>query len=326
MEMTVKNKNKEAFLIYKSNKEFKDLLNKEQKADLLDAIFEYQDSGKEIEMDLPTKLVFMHFKSQFEINDKKYGETLNMKSLAGKIGMAKRWGKLDKFYLDNSELLKTCGYMDFEAFNNDVENNNIMNTIRYYSDLINADRDTITPHRDTIDGRTAPIGNDVITSITDNVNDNVNDNVKDNVNDNDNKRECEYAREKIKTRSHTPNDDNNYFYTFQDLEAYYETMLYFFPNFNEKYAVNKNRGWSLEKWKRQMQAWEIDFQKDNRIALVSQNRRQTKSEQNKKTIINAFPEVFENMKTGTKGGREEKEIKNINALDGIALDDFINNG
>jgi hypothetical protein len=66
--------NKEAFLIYKSNKEFKDLLNKEQKADLLDAIFEYQDSGREIKMDLPTKLVFMHFKSQFKIDEKKYEE------------------------------------------------------------------------------------------------------------------------------------------------------------------------------------------------------------------------------------------------------------
>jgi hypothetical protein len=104
--MTSKNKNKEAFLIYKSNKEFKDLLNKEQKADLLDAIFEFQDGGKEIKMDLPTKLVFMHFKSQFEINDKKYDETLNIKSLAGKIGMAKRWNKLEKFYHDNCELLK----------------------------------------------------------------------------------------------------------------------------------------------------------------------------------------------------------------------------
>ncbi|MDR0571835.1 MAG: helix-turn-helix domain-containing protein [Rickettsiales bacterium] len=70
-------------------------------------------------------------------------------------------------------------------------------------------------------------------------------------------------------------DQSNYDYTFQDIQNHYEAMRYFFPSLSEKYGANKDRAWSLDKWKRQMQAWEIDYRKDQRIALVSQNKQKT---------------------------------------------------
>jgi hypothetical protein len=84
-------------------------------------------------------------------------------------------------------------------------------------------------------------------------------------------------------------DQNNYVYTFQEIQDYYEQMTYFFPNLQEKFGANKSRGWSLDKWKRQMQAWEIDFQKSQRIALVGQNKQKPESnlEKLKREILEA---------------------------------------
>jgi hypothetical protein len=70
---TAKNRNKDAFLIRKSDYEFYKLLDRKQQATLLDAIFEYQESGKIIKMDLPIELVFMHLKSRWNEDNEQGG-------------------------------------------------------------------------------------------------------------------------------------------------------------------------------------------------------------------------------------------------------------
>lgn len=79
---------KEGFIIYKSLYEPIKALTREQKGELLDAIFEYQTSDTIIESMSPlVNMAFMFFKNQFDIDNKKYID----KCEKNKQNAEKRW-------------------------------------------------------------------------------------------------------------------------------------------------------------------------------------------------------------------------------------------
>lgn len=83
---------KKSFILYLDRKKEIDLLSNEQCGILFKAIFEYVDTGNipEIE-DLTVKVLFSFIASQIDENAKKWKETCQKRSEAGKKGMAVRW-------------------------------------------------------------------------------------------------------------------------------------------------------------------------------------------------------------------------------------------
>lgn len=83
---------KKGFIIYKSLYEPIKALDREQKGELLEAIFEYQTNSIIIENISPiVTMAFMFFKNQFDIDQKKYEE----KCAKAKESIEKRWNKKD---------------------------------------------------------------------------------------------------------------------------------------------------------------------------------------------------------------------------------------
>jgi len=83
---------KKGFILYKSLYEPIKALDKEQKGELMEAIFEYQLTGEIIEDLNPiVNMAFMFFKNQFDIDNAKYLE----KCKKAKESVQKRWNKKD---------------------------------------------------------------------------------------------------------------------------------------------------------------------------------------------------------------------------------------
>ena len=83
---------KKGFILYKSLYEPIKALDKEQKGELMEAIFEYQLTGEIIEDLNPiVNMAFMFFKNQFDIDNAKYLE----KCKKAKESVEKRWNKKD---------------------------------------------------------------------------------------------------------------------------------------------------------------------------------------------------------------------------------------
>ena len=78
---------KNSFVLYTNYKQHIDLLNTEEKAQLLDAIFEYAE-GNEIELDGATKMAFSFIKAQMDRDSDKYQETCEKRKAAGAKGGA----------------------------------------------------------------------------------------------------------------------------------------------------------------------------------------------------------------------------------------------
>lgn len=83
---------KKSFILYLDRKKEIDLLSNEQCGILFKAIFEYVDTGNILEIDdLAVKVLFSFIASQIDENAKKWKETCQKRSEAGKKGMASRW-------------------------------------------------------------------------------------------------------------------------------------------------------------------------------------------------------------------------------------------
>ena len=82
---------KKGFILYKSLYEPIKALDKEQKGELMEAIFEYQLTGEIIELNPIVNMAFMFFKNQFDIDNVKYLE----KCKKAKESVEKRWNKKD---------------------------------------------------------------------------------------------------------------------------------------------------------------------------------------------------------------------------------------
>ena len=81
---------KNSFVLYTSYKEHIELLSTEDKARLLDAIFDYADGKTDIEIDGMAKMAFSFIRQQMDKDNAKYEETCEKRRLAGqKGGMAK---------------------------------------------------------------------------------------------------------------------------------------------------------------------------------------------------------------------------------------------
>lgn len=77
---------KDSFILYTEYKEQLKFLTKEQKADLLDAVMEYADTGEVIEMDSMTALVFSMIKTRMDRDTEKWEQTVEKRREAGRAG------------------------------------------------------------------------------------------------------------------------------------------------------------------------------------------------------------------------------------------------
>jgi len=82
--------NRNSFVLYNDNHDIFCSLTKDQKADLIDAIFEYQKNG-EFPTDPIIKVAISSFVSQFKRDSQKWEKTCEEKTIAGKMGNLKRW-------------------------------------------------------------------------------------------------------------------------------------------------------------------------------------------------------------------------------------------
>lgn len=124
--------NKESFILYNSFYEPIKVLKNEQLGKLFRAIFNYTING-EITQDNEILVAFMFIKNQLDLDTKKWEESKQQRSEAGKKGMEKRWGK---------------------------QNNNVINDITNDNTVIN-DITKIT------------VNDNVNVNVNDNVNDNI---------------------------------------------------------------------------------------------------------------------------------------------------------
>lgn len=81
---------RKSFIIHNDSLEILDELTDEQAGRLFKAIANYH-SGKELDLDVVTKLCFSPFKNQFIRDNKCYNEKVEVRSLNGKLGNLKRW-------------------------------------------------------------------------------------------------------------------------------------------------------------------------------------------------------------------------------------------
>lgn len=79
-----------SFVLYTDNHDIFCSLSKDQKADLIDAIFIYQKTG-ELPTDPIIKVGISSFISQFKRDSQKWEKTCQEKTTAGKMGNLKRW-------------------------------------------------------------------------------------------------------------------------------------------------------------------------------------------------------------------------------------------
>lgn len=93
---------RDSFILYREQKEIFKNLSNEQAGKLIKAIFEYIDTGNEIELDETLKIAFIPIKQQLDRNEIKWQEIKKKRSQAGKIGMQKRWNNdITKITNDN---------------------------------------------------------------------------------------------------------------------------------------------------------------------------------------------------------------------------------
>jgi uncharacterized phage protein (TIGR02220 family) len=81
---------RKSFILHKDSLAVTKELTKDQKADLFDAIIDYQD-GKEIALTGLMKAVFIPFKNQFERDNERFYNEVKVSSDKGKLGNLKRW-------------------------------------------------------------------------------------------------------------------------------------------------------------------------------------------------------------------------------------------
>lgn len=77
---------KDSFILYNENREQIKFLNTEQKAALLDAVFEYNASGTVIDMDPMTALVFSVIRGRMDRDTEKWEQTVEKRREAGRAG------------------------------------------------------------------------------------------------------------------------------------------------------------------------------------------------------------------------------------------------
>lgn len=139
---------RDSFVLFTEQKEIFDMLTDEEAGKLIKAIYHYVDTREVIKLDDKLQIAMITIKQSIDKNFKKWEETKEKRSNAGKKGMDSRWGNDEQKNITNDNNV-------INVITNDNKNNNVMETI---------------------------------TNITDNVNVNVNDNVNVNVNNNKNKK------------------------------------------------------------------------------------------------------------------------------------------
>jgi uncharacterized phage protein (TIGR02220 family) len=81
---------RKSFILHKDSLAVVKELTKDQKADLFDAIIDYQD-GKEVTLTGLMKAIFIPFKNQFDRDNERFFNEVKISSDKGKLGNLKRW-------------------------------------------------------------------------------------------------------------------------------------------------------------------------------------------------------------------------------------------
>lgn len=124
---------RKSFLIYLTYKEQFDLLSDAELGSLIRGIMEYEDTGKEPNLDGMSKMAFSFIKTTLDRDNKKWEDTKNKRSEAGRRGMQSRWNKdnEDNKNDDNTNNVITNDNNIIDIITND---NNVINDITKITD------------------------------------------------------------------------------------------------------------------------------------------------------------------------------------------------
>lgn len=115
---------KDSFLMYKSFYGPIQMLATENKGLLLEAIFEYQISGKQIDMPADVLMAFQFFKNQFRIDDEKYEKVIENNRVNGYKGGRPKTEKSGRFNKKRSVIEKAKKGDNDNVNENDNDNVN----------------------------------------------------------------------------------------------------------------------------------------------------------------------------------------------------------
>ena len=130
---------KKTFILYSDQKEIIDKLSDEQAGMLIKAIYQYVTDGTIPKLDALIEIVFIPFKQALDRNNESWENIKSKRSIAGKIGAEKRWGKDSKKNDDianaifaNSKMAVNVSVNDNVNVNDNVIDNDINNTNKLY--------------------------------------------------------------------------------------------------------------------------------------------------------------------------------------------------
>lgn len=108
-----RSQDKKSFVLYSDYREHLELLTDEEKGRLLMALFDYNENGKNPELNGITRMAFSFIKAQMDRDAQKYAETCMRRSEAGKQGG--RPSKANGFSEKQTETKKANGFSEKQA-------------------------------------------------------------------------------------------------------------------------------------------------------------------------------------------------------------------
>ncbi len=207
------------FLIKKSDYDIVNLLDAQQKGELLNAIFEYQVNNKEINFtNDKTKIVFYHMKDYFDNNAEKYNEKIkNTKSKAGIISGIKRSREYKQLLTEKEQQEYLQNKLN-QLFNEDTESTEFN---RNLTEINTGDT----------------VFNKKLTNIDNNINTNININIDDNTNT---KIDKDIDKDKLSINHQSIYQSSSYFNRIETLDKFNQWI---------KWWAN-NDDLEFEKWKK----------------------------------------------------------------------------
>ena len=121
---------RDSFVLFTEQKEIFDILTDEEAGKLIKAIYHYVDTREVIKLDDKLQIAMIMIKQSIDKNFKKWEETKEKRSNAGKKGMNSRWGNCE-----HEDTTKDNNVIN--VITNDNKNNNVMETITNITDNVN---------------------------------------------------------------------------------------------------------------------------------------------------------------------------------------------
>lgn len=234
------------FLIKKSDYDIINLLDSQQKGELLTAIFEYQVNNKEINFtNDKIKIVFYHMKDYFDDNAEKYNEKIkNTKSKAGIISGIKRSREYKQLLTEKEQQEYLQNKLN-QIFNDNQElteintNEQKLTDVKMCSTKINIKDDVLKcVEQELTEINTGDtVLNEKLTNIDNNINTNININIDDNTNT---KIDKDIDKDKLSINHQSIYQSSSYFNRIETLDKFNQWI---------KWWAN-NDDLEFEKWKK----------------------------------------------------------------------------